>query len=118
MTGLAQRREEYHREIVSTPLSSSPPATVFTVPALDYESVFREANEYLAAHEIAHRDIQPYTAMISYEPPSPCEVQPDGSVAVNRSRMEEGRPYPFQVGELWFVAVNRPEGVSIYACHE
>ena len=36
---------------------------------------------------------------------NPCRTKPDGTVEIFDSRMEAGRPYPFQVDGWWFVAV-------------
>lgn len=50
------------------------------------------------------------TLLLAAETPKPpCRVESDGTVVLNYGSMEEGRPYPFQVGGFWFIGV-RPAG--------
>lgn len=55
------------------------------------------------------------SAKIPYEMLGPIRSTPDGGVTCRTSEMEIDRPYPYKLGESWFVAVRHPRGVKLYS---
>ena len=63
---------------------------------------------------VPFRPVRRRPALESLE--QPYRVETDGTVRFEYSRMERGRPYPFQIGDRWLIAVLEPgeSQASIY----